>query len=274
MRLVPVSEQQLAQFARTHEWRIPFDASPRHLAGAGDARHVTHGLAAAGWKRTSDPLSTQLVLTSPDHRYRLDFTPGNGMFAWWRLWAEATDTERSWAAGFGELVPAEILGAFTDALIAPPPQRHGTPLDVLDAAGWLIDARGAASSPDATCRIERHADRPDDPRAAWHVEVCDPDRPRSRLWHAHFDTGTPVHLVTAFVTALADPAPLQRGMYDRTALPSVTQQRSTVTPEQIIEAHKTRLNSLHALARAARRHSTTAAAAPASSAAARPAARR
>jgi hypothetical protein len=83
-----------------------------------------------------------------------------------------------------------------------------------------------------------------------------------------------VHLVTAFVTALADTAPLQRGMYDRTALPSVTQQRSTVTPEQIIEAHKTRLNSLHALARAARRHSTTAAAAPASSAAARPAARR
>ncbi|MFE9905032.1 DUF317 domain-containing protein [Streptomyces achromogenes] len=269
-----MSDQQLAQFTRTHKWRILFDASPRHLAGPGDARHVTHGLTAAGWKRTSDPLSPQLVLTSPDHRYRLDFTPGNGMSSWWRLWAEPTDTERSWAAGFGELVPAEILSAFTDALIAPPPQRHSTPLDVLNTAGWLLDAREAASSPDATCLIERHADRPDAPRAAWHVEVSDPDSPRSRIWHAHFDAGTPVHLVTAFVTALADTAPLQRGMYDRTAHHSVTQQRSTVTPEQIIHAHKARLSSLRAQARAARRHSATAAAVPAPSAAARPAARR
>ncbi|MGW1601257.1 DUF317 domain-containing protein [Streptomyces eurythermus] len=269
-----VSEQQLAQFAQTYEWRIPFDASPRHLAGPGDARHVTHGLAAAGWKRTSDPLSTQLVLTSPDHRYRLDFTPESGMSAWWRLWAEPTDTERCWAATFGELVPAEILCAFTDALIAPPPQRPSTPLDVLDAAGWRIDARGAASSPDANCRIEQHADRPGGSQPAWHVEVCDPDRPRSRLWHAHFDTSTPVHLVNAFVTALADTTPLQRGMYDRTALPDVSRQRSTVTAKQIIEAHKTRLDTLRALARAVRRPSTPAAAVPAPSAAARPAPRR
>ncbi|MFF5438873.1 DUF317 domain-containing protein [Streptomyces achromogenes] len=271
---MPVSDQQLAQWASTHKWRIPFDTSPRHLAGPGDARHVTHGLAAAGWKRTSDPLSLRLVLTSPDHRYRLDFSPESGIFAWWQLWAEATDTERSWAAGFGELVPAEVLGAFTDALITTPPQRHSTPLDVLDAAGWLIDARGAASSPDATCLIEQHADRPDDPRTAWHVEVSDPDRPRSRIWHAHFDAGTPDHLVTAFVTALSDSAPLQRGMYDRTAHHTVTQQRSTLTPQQIIEAHTTRLNALRAQARAARRHSTTAAAVPAPPAATPPAARR
>ncbi|WP_342671170.1 hypothetical protein [Streptomyces chattanoogensis] len=28
---------------------IRFETRPRHLAGPADARHVTHGLAAAGW---------------------------------------------------------------------------------------------------------------------------------------------------------------------------------------------------------------------------------
>ncbi|MCZ4103661.1 hypothetical protein O3W51_47220 [Streptomyces sp. H39-C1] len=54
-----MSARQLAAFASTHAWQIPFDTSPRHLAGPGDARHVTHGLAAAGWTPTSDPLILQ-----------------------------------------------------------------------------------------------------------------------------------------------------------------------------------------------------------------------
>ncbi|MFI9341846.1 hypothetical protein ACIG0D_11325 [Streptomyces sp. NPDC052773] len=56
-----MSERQLAAFADKHAWRIPFDTTPRHLAGPGDARHVTHGPAAAGWTHASDPLSPEIV---------------------------------------------------------------------------------------------------------------------------------------------------------------------------------------------------------------------
>ncbi|MFI1185791.1 hypothetical protein [Streptomyces californicus] len=52
---MPLNERQLAAFADKHAWKIPFDTSPRHLAGPGDARHVTHGLAAVGWNTVSDP---------------------------------------------------------------------------------------------------------------------------------------------------------------------------------------------------------------------------
>ncbi|WP_341869059.1 DUF317 domain-containing protein [Streptomyces diastatochromogenes] len=267
-----MSEQQLAQFARTHAWRIPFDTSPRHLAGPGDARHVTHGLAAAGWKRASDPLSPEIVLISPDHRYRLDFVPESGPFAWWRLWAGSTDTEPGWTASFGELVPAEILGSFTDALVAPASNEQIGPLDVVDAAGWLLDARGAASSPDGACRIEQCSGS----LVSWAIEVHGSDRGRHgpRLWHAAFDDRTPVHLVNAFVTTLADPAPLQRGMHDRTAHHSAVQNPSPLRPEQIVEVHTARLKTIRAQARAARRQNDKPTTAPAATTAARPAARR
>ena len=45
---MPLSERQLAAFADKQAVQIPYSTSPRHLAGPGDARHVTHGLAAAG----------------------------------------------------------------------------------------------------------------------------------------------------------------------------------------------------------------------------------
>jgi hypothetical protein len=215
VRLVPLSERQLAAFADKHAWQIPFDTSPRHLAGPGDARHVTHGLAAAGWSPTSDPLSAEIGLRSPDHRYRLQFDPQSATSAWWRLRAEPTGTEHGWYAEFGELVPAEVLAGLTDALVAPAPAEPTNPLPVLEAAGWLIDGRGAAVSDPPGCRVERRPEKGDrtvpwrEPdRASWHIEVRDHPGPSAagpRIWHAWFDGNTPEHLVTAFITALADP---------------------------------------------------------------------
>ncbi|WP_406357250.1 DUF317 domain-containing protein [Streptomyces sp. NBC_01635] len=249
---MPVSERQLAAFADTHAWRIPFDTSPRHLAGPGDGRHVTHGLAAAGWKRTSEPLSPEIVLTSPDHRHSLQFDPQSATAARWRLRADPTDTEPGWYAEFGELVPAEVLGAVTDALVTPSTAEPRTLLDAAAAAGWLIGARGAASSPDAACRVERRPER--NAAVSWHVEAHEPEHsPRGpRLWHAWFDARTPTRLVDAFVTALADPAPLQRGMFDRTAHGAV-QEPSPLSPQHVVDAHTERLRALRARTRAARR---------------------
>ncbi|MGX4693724.1 DUF317 domain-containing protein [Streptomyces sp. JNUCC 63] len=250
---MPVTEQQLAAFADTHAWRIPFDTSPRHLAGPGDARHVTHGLAAAGWRRTSDPLSPEIVLISPDLRYSLQFDPQSATSAWWRLRAEPTDTEPGWYAEFGELVPAEILGSLTDALIGPTPAEQTDPLQVLHAANWGTDEENTARSPDGMCHVER---RPGREATHWNVETCEPGHDTSkgrRIWHTCFDSRTPTRLVEAFVTALADPAPLQRGMFDRTAHGAV-QEPSPLSPQHVVDAHIERVHALRARARAARRH--------------------
>jgi hypothetical protein len=92
-------------------------------------------------------------------------------------------------------------------------------------------------------------------RASWHIEVRDHPEPSAagpRIWHAWFDGHTPTHLVNAFVTALADSAPLQRGMYDRTAH-GVVQKPSPLTPKQVVEAHAARLAGIRRRARVARR---------------------
>jgi hypothetical protein len=269
--LVPVSERQLAEFTDKHAWRIPFDTSPRHLAGPGDGRHVTHGLAAAGWTRTSDPLSPEIVLRSADHRHSLQFDPQSATSAWWRLRAEPTEAEPGWYAEFGELVPAEVLGSVTDTLVSPPPRKQPDLWDVLASAGWLPDAQNAAHSPDAMCHLEQ---RPADGHRSpfWHIETYEPGHGTPigrRIWHAWFDGRTPSHLVTAFVTALTDTDPLQRGMYDRTAHYNAVQQPSPLTPQQVVDAHVTRLDGLRAKARTARRgqRPTTRAPAPPSTAA-------
>lgn len=253
---MPVSERQLAAFADTHAWRFPFDTSPRHLAGPGDGRHVTHGLAAAGWTPTSDPLSPEIVLTSPDHRHRLQFDPQSATSAWWRLRAEPSDTEPGLYAEFGELVPAEVLSSFTDALVAPTPAQQPDIFEALEAAGWTIGAEKAAVSPDGMCHIRQRHDGDRSDLWDWAIETCEPGygTPKGpRIWHARLEGNTPAHLVTAFVTALADPAPLQRGMFEPTAHYSAVQEPSRMTPQQVVDAHVQRVRALRAQARAARR---------------------
>ncbi|MFJ7997479.1 DUF317 domain-containing protein [Streptomyces sp. NPDC096310] len=262
---MPVSRRQLDEFADQHLWHVPFDTSPRHLAGAGDARHVTHGLAAAGWTPTSsDPLSPQIVLRSPDRRHSLRFDPHSYSSAWWQLSAEPTDTRSGWYAQFGRLVPAEILGSVTDALHAPPPAEDPDPQQILASAGWLLDDRGVSRSPDGMCRVEPYsADRKEPPE--WRIVAHEHGygQPDGRdIWTGWFYRRTPVHLVNVFVTALVDTAPLQRAG-GCTASYGATQERSALTPRQVVDAHTTRLDTLRARARDAQRRRPATTKAPA-----------
>ncbi|MBP5860582.1 DUF317 domain-containing protein [Streptomyces scabiei] len=273
---MPLSERQLAAFADKHAGQIPFDTSPRHLAGPGDARHVTHGLAAAGWSAVSDPLSAEIVLRSPDRRHRLQFDPQSTTSAWWRLWTEPTDTEPGWYAEFGELVPAEVLTGFTDALIAPPPQQQD-PWQPVNSAGWHRDSDGTAHSPDSMCHIELRPLSEFSHGPSWHVETREPGHGQfrgPRIWHAYFDERTPARLVGSFLTALVDRSPLQRGMYGRTGHYSAVQKPSPLRPQQVVDAHTARIESLRSRARSARRQQTKPATAPAKAHTAQPAARR
>ncbi|MER6566960.1 DUF317 domain-containing protein [Streptomyces sp. NPDC001093] len=273
---MPLSERQLAAFSDKHAWQIPFDTTPRHLAGPGDARHVTHGLAAAGWTHTSDPLSPEIVLHSPDHRHTLRFDPQSATWAWWRLRAEPTGTEPGWYAEFGELVPAEIIGHLADALIGPVPVDQTDVLQVLREASWATGEQGTAHSPDGMCRLKpRYLDGHAAP--SWRVETREHghggyDGPL--IWYASFDSHTPSHLVNAFVTALADPTPLQRAMGDRTAHYTAVKSPSPLRPEQIVKAHTDRLKTIRATVRASHRQNSKPSTSPATPTAARPAARR
>jgi hypothetical protein len=62
--------------------------------------------------------------------------------------------------------------------------------------------------------------------------------------------------VTAFITALTDLAPLQRGLFDRTATYGVTQRPSPLTPQQTVDAHAARVKAFRAQARSTRRRQT------------------
>nr|WP_203621490.1 DUF317 domain-containing protein [Streptomyces anulatus] len=270
-----MNERHLAAFADKYAWQIPFDTGPRHLAGPGDARHVTHGLAAAGWNTVSDPLSAEIVLRSPDLRHSLQFDPQSATGAWWRMRAEPSDDGPGWYAEFGELVPAEFLAAVTDALISTPPQP-ADPWIPVTAAGWHRDSKSTARSPDSMCRIELRQLSKFQESPSWHIETSEPNGEFSgpRIWHAHLDEITPTHLVTSFLTALADPSPLQRGMNERTVHYSAVQKPSPLHPQQVVDAHTTRISSLRTQARSARRKQTKPATTPAKTNPARPAARR
>ncbi|WP_435598685.1 DUF317 domain-containing protein [Streptomyces anulatus] len=272
---MPLTERQLAAFADKHAWRIPFDTSPRHLAGPGDARHVTHGLAAAGWNTVSDPLSAEIDLRSPGLRHSLQFDPQSATGAWWRLRAEPSDDGPGWYAEFGELVPAEVLGALTDALVSAPSQP-GDPWQPVASAGWHRESESTALSPDSMCRIELRQLSECRDLPSWHIETSEPRGEFSgpRIWHAYLDEHTPPHLVTSFPTALADPRPLQRGMYERTVHYSAVQEPSPLRPQQVVDAHTSRIRSLRMQARSARRQQTKPATTPANTNPARPAARR
>ncbi|WP_308409639.1 DUF317 domain-containing protein [Streptomyces sp. A3M-1-3] len=112
----------------------------------------------------------------------------------------------------------------------------------------------------------------------WHVETCEPGygTPMDpRIWHTWIDGHAPAHLMNAFVTALAHDAPLQRGMFDRTAHHSVVQQPSPLTPQQVVEAHTARLDAVRSQARAAPRpQQPKLTSAPAKTGTSRPTARR
>ncbi|MEV7394022.1 DUF317 domain-containing protein [Streptomyces sp. NPDC091215] len=245
---------------------------------SGDARHVTHGLAAAGWRTVSDPLSAEVVLRSPDLRHRLQFDPQSTTSAWWRLWAEPTDTEHGWYAEFSELVPAEVLAGVTDALVVPPQQRQD-PWQAVISAGWQRHSDGTVLSPDSMCHIALRPLSEFSRGPSWHVETREPCRgqfPGPRIWHAYFDEHAPAHLVGSFLTALADRRPLLRGMFDRTSHYSAVQEPSSLRPQQVVDAHTARIESLRALARArsARRQQTTPTTAPTHASTAQPTVRR
>ncbi|MFI1013118.1 DUF317 domain-containing protein [Streptomyces sp. NPDC020965] len=258
-----LSQRQLGVFASDHTSFLD-DIAPRHLAGPGDARHVTHALAAAGWKAQSDPLAPVVDLVSPNLRYQLRHEPqimAGG--ATWRL--RSHDPLDYWHAQF-TTIPVEILAGLTDQLFLPPPAEE-TPgvWDLLDNAGWsrtAIKDGTAARSPDGMVSFENLRITKGYEDRAWRVHVRSRPDKGPVIWSAWIAYEPPPHLITGLAAALTDPAPLQRNWGQTEAHYSARRTDSKVTPEAHVAAHHTRIDTVRAQVRATRRANPPASRAP------------
>ncbi|WP_329558888.1 DUF317 domain-containing protein [Streptomyces uncialis] len=259
-----LSRQQLDVFADDHTGILD-DIAPRYLAGPGDARHITHALAAAGWKVRSDPLAPVVDLVSPDLRYRLRHEPQTmAGGAVWRL--RSNDPHEHWYAQF-TAIPAEILAGLTDQLVLPRPVKEPPCVwDLLADADWshtTSHGDGAeARSPDALVSVEHRRIAEGYEGRAWRIEV----RPRPDegpvIWTAWIAYEPPPHLISALAATLADPAPLQRTWTQNRAHYSARRTESRVTSEAHVAAHRARIETVRARVRAARRANSPASTTP------------
>jgi hypothetical protein len=271
---VAVTERQLAAFRHDHESAILHATSPRHLAGGGDARHVTHALLAAGWSVTSDPACPQTELTSPDRHSRLQIAP-QFSDTWWRLTVTPAEA-RSWTATFTRQIPAEILAGLTDTLLTPAATEPVDPWDLFRSAGWSVtqSENGTgyeARSPDRRAVVEYS--RPDDIEFAsfsWHIRtreyataVGESPLDGRAVWNGRLDQHTPAPAVAAFITALTSTEPLLRGWGQHGWHHAVQHERTTRTGADIADAHQQRIRHIQARQRAARRRRPHAAPSPA-----------
>ncbi|GAA1160120.1 DUF317 domain-containing protein [Streptomyces hebeiensis] len=256
---MPVTKQQLARFADDQHAQLLFDTQPRYLAGPGDPRHVTHALSAAGWTNLSDLASSQVHLTSPDHRHHLALTPTPSTSAtWWRIGTAPFSGPDNWHITFGGMAPVEIVAGLTDALIRPAPDDPPGIWHTLTAAGWTrtedqpCTGTGRAVSPDQLMRVEQHTM---DGRSYWRAEAAQHFESGrvEPIWHAFTDDRIPQHLLSGLATALTNPAPVIRRHFDHTGHPNVSQEHSSWTAKNVVEAHITRLDEIRAQAHTTRR---------------------
>ncbi|MFB7257905.1 DUF317 domain-containing protein [Streptomyces nojiriensis] len=249
-----VSPAQRASYASDHHTKIPFETAPRHLAGPGDPRHVTHALLAAGWTLTSAPGDPRIALTGPNearHQMVIDpFASGS----WWRIHS----VNWTWNASFDRMVPAEIIAGFTDRLLDGPRRGEPGPWEYMQKAGWSVDLRpdgtGEALSPDPRLPIRAELrpifnDSPD--HLAWRIEAK-PEYSGPPIWKMWISGPVPDHLVAGLVEQLVSSAPVLRGMHDLDHY-AARQENSPLTPEQAVEAHFSRIDAAQARARAQRR---------------------
>ncbi|WP_406401898.1 DUF317 domain-containing protein [Streptomyces uncialis] len=183
---------------------------PRYLAGGGDLRHVTEYLRASGWKDLSRA-GGPIVFDCPDRTVRLGFDPlirPGG----WTISGKASGHQEAWHASLGLQTPVEILSGFTDALTRPRSAHAPNPWAPLERQGWEAKPgpQVTAVSPDQNAWMQWHESGAGE--AHWWASAR---TEHGTAWHAVFSPTTPMHLVEAFSTALADPKPVMRprGMF-------------------------------------------------------------
>jgi hypothetical protein len=212
----------------TGMWEKEFLVSPRYLAGTdGNISPVIEPLDDADWSHFHDEFGMDRLI-APDHMRCLTFRPNvpprerAGSWGTWRVWGRRIIGRPTWSASFTYACPPELVAAVTTALVAPAPGDPvptGNGMEPLAAAGWhrrrTSPATTAYTAPTGQATVQhtpppKHLSEPDRARVAVWRAIITPAPDKPILWQAEFTADTPVHLVTAFCTALADPEPLHR----------------------------------------------------------------
>ncbi|WP_329074951.1 DUF317 domain-containing protein [Streptomyces niveus] len=215
--------------------------APRHLAGGGDLRHVSEYLRASGWRdrsKTGGPL----VFDSPDRTVRVGYDPFVQPGGW-TISGKRTPSQDAWYATFGPRVPVEIVAGFTDALTESHAAHAPNVWQPLHWQGWSGERvpHVGMSSPDGTAFLQFHQSGPG--QAMWWARAA---TEYGTAWHATFTPTTPMHLITAFTTALAHPDPVMRPRGHVPPSRHIRTRSMSVTPSQLRAWQQTRITAARA----------------------------
>lgn len=211
-----------------------YHITPRYLADADPEAPdlILTILHSAGWSVRTDDLGNAHAL-DPTHRFAVrflpeddDVLPGAGHILW-RIHAHtAPHHDATWLAAWTDGTPHEMLLPVLSALLADPDAAASplpedalltsgdTAVELLLQAGWQPDPTGlprTAHAPGLRAMLTHrpHPAHPGQPGGAWRVEAR-PTAASPPLWAAVISDTTPLHLLRALATALADPAPATR----------------------------------------------------------------
>ncbi|MEV3950095.1 DUF317 domain-containing protein [Streptomyces halstedii] len=214
---------------------------PRHLAGGGDVRYVTEFLRASGWKDKSKN-GGPAVFDSPDKSVRIGYDPYIQPGGW-TISGRQTATQEAWHATLGRQVPVEIVAGVTDALTRLKTAHAPNVWEPLQEQGWEAE-RGqhfTARSPDGDAFVRFHQSAPG--QAHWWAGARNE---HGRVWEAVFTPTTPMHLVQAFSTALADPQPVMRPLGHVPPSQRIRTTSVSVLPSQLSAWQQARITAARA----------------------------
>ncbi|MEU8784823.1 DUF317 domain-containing protein [Streptomyces sp. NPDC048637] len=214
---------------------------PRYLAGGGDLRHVTEFLRASGWRDKSKS-GGPLVFDSPDKSVRIGYDPFTQPGGW-TISGKQTRRHEAWHAAFGQHVPVEIVAGVTDALTRPRSAHAPNVWAPLEAQSWKMEQgqHVTARSPDGGAFVRFHQSAPG--QAHWWAGARNE---HGRVWEATLTPNTPMHLVQAFSTALADPQPVMRPLGNVPPSQRIRTTSVSVLPSQLSAWQQARITAARA----------------------------
>ncbi|GAA2972447.1 hypothetical protein GCM10010519_04450 [Streptomyces lactacystinicus] len=212
---------------------------PRYLAGPGDRESVATAFAplrGSRWRFTAiGPYLTEVIATSPCHRIHVGYRPDQEQ-AWQVAAALDPFAVPAWRGGFSRATPPEIIEAFlgqladslhydeVDDSTGTFVSLEGTLADANEAlseAGWptsrsdghwLTRSGDGAVEYDVAPLVDPAVELAADVQRgfSWRISPSDPDVG----WSAAFSSCTPLHLIAAVNSAVADSSPVVRATDD------------------------------------------------------------
>ncbi|GCD41873.1 DUF317 domain-containing protein [Streptomyces paromomycinus] len=206
--------------------------APRHLAGAGDLRHITEYLCAAGWKDHTPRHGSPVSFENRDRTIRIGYANHIIPPMWTMSGGPKNAPGQSWHATFDAATPVEIIAGFTDTLTRARSPHAPDAWRPMTAQGWRAGEgqHPTVTSPDGSARLQF---REEEDNTMWWAAARTTTAAGQHVvaWRAVFSENTPLHAIEGFAATLADPRPLLRPPGH---VPFAAAQHATVTPYMVL----------------------------------------